>query len=621
MSRTSISRLAAMLISARPNTNTSTTLGVAIAWLAPLVIILTAWLAYRHSFDGPFIFDDKPAITDNPFVRQLWPLSQAIKAPPQTAVTGRPVVSLSLAINHSISGYEVRGYHLFNLFAHMAAALALYGVVRRTLRLRAASTITDVHAAMLAMVVATAWTVHPLASDTVLYVSNRTELLMGLFAFLTLYCSIRSLQGGSRWLWNPLAVIACLLGMLSKESMAALPLLVIAYDWVFSRDSFRTLIRARGRRRGPLYAVLLATWIPLLIIVLSGARSLSVGFNLGVKWWEYLFTQTQALLIYLKLSVWPDPLSILYDTPVISDFSKAAIPGAVIVLLLLITIVLLCRRHWLGFFGAWYFLILAPSSSVVPLVTELVTERRMYAPLAAIVAMLIIAGDGVLAWMEKNTGLHRTIRAGFAIIAAVAVIGVLAWTTDRRSDDFDSERLIYEDAVRKAPNSYAAHNNLGLALMSEGRIDGAIEHFQRTIKLNPESAEAFDNLGVAFAITGRFALAQQAFRQAMQFAYDFQRPTVLNDYAYMLATCPDPAIRNGPEAVRMAEEALSLKGENTSMLDTLASAYAAAGRFNDAARTARRGIDLATAEGNPQAIRDLQERLKRYAANTADGAQ
>jgi Flp pilus assembly protein TadD len=120
-------------------------------------------------------------------------------------------------------------------------------------------------------------------------------------------------------------------------------------------------------------------------------------------------------------------------------------------------------------------------------------------------------------------------------------------------------------------------------------------------------------------MTGRFALAKHAFDKALELAADYQRPTVMNDYAYLLATCPEPSIRNGPEAVRMAQAAIDMKGENSSFLDTLATAYAAVGRYNDAARAARRGIELAAAEGNQQAIRDLQDRAKQYEARAASG--
>src|SRR5262245_51122211 len=106
-----------------------------ITWIAPLVIIAAGWFAYRQSFVAPFIFDDKPAILNSPNVRALWPLTEAVKAPPQTAASGRPVPALSFAINYAIGKYDVHGWHVFNLAIHLVTALALYGVVRQTLLL------------------------------------------------------------------------------------------------------------------------------------------------------------------------------------------------------------------------------------------------------------------------------------------------------------------------------------------------------------------------------------------------------------------------------------------------------------------------------------------------------
>src|SRR5262249_31837210 len=134
--RVRAARLAAMRIMAQSARSSPQWLNTLALCCAPIVIVAFAWLAYRHSFEGPFIFDDGPSITDNLHIRQLLPLREALGAPPQTAVSGRPVASLTLAINYALGEYDVRGYHVFNLMVHIVAALALYGLVRRTLQSR-----------------------------------------------------------------------------------------------------------------------------------------------------------------------------------------------------------------------------------------------------------------------------------------------------------------------------------------------------------------------------------------------------------------------------------------------------------------------------------------------------
>jgi hypothetical protein len=148
----------------------------------------------------PFIFDDLNVITNNAHVRTLWPPWEAMIAPAQIPVAGRPVVSLSLALNYAVSGLQPWSYHAFNLALHIANALLLLGIVRRTVRgERADGT---------ALAVALIWLVHPLLTESVTYVVQRTELLMALFFLLTLYCVIRGWQFG--------AVVASALGMGSK---------------------------------------------------------------------------------------------------------------------------------------------------------------------------------------------------------------------------------------------------------------------------------------------------------------------------------------------------------------------------------------------------------------------
>src|SRR5688500_8883289 len=102
--------------------------------IAPAFIVLAAVIAYHGSLGAPFFFDDVIAITNNPSIRSLWPITDVLSPPTDGGgATGRPIVNLSLALNHALGGNDVRGYHLFNLIVHSIAALALFGLVRRTL--------------------------------------------------------------------------------------------------------------------------------------------------------------------------------------------------------------------------------------------------------------------------------------------------------------------------------------------------------------------------------------------------------------------------------------------------------------------------------------------------------
>jgi len=211
-------------------------------WPVVFAAVLTAaaiW-AYATSFKGVFIYDDRVAIIDNPNIRSLWPLSSALSAPAESPVSARPIASLSLAINYALAPADVRdvmspavpgaalgnvepflrniwGYHAMNLALHIFAALAVAGVVRRTLLTESLRDAFGGAATLLGFAAAGIWVVHPLTTDAVTYIAQRTEVLMGLCYALTLYCSIRASERDRnvtiRRLWTAGAVAACAAGM------------------------------------------------------------------------------------------------------------------------------------------------------------------------------------------------------------------------------------------------------------------------------------------------------------------------------------------------------------------------------------------------------------------------
>ena len=202
-----------------------------------VAIVLAVAAVYATSVSGPFILDDYAAIVNNPSIRQLWNLPRLLVPPPELPVSGRPMANVSFALTYAMNGLQPWAYHLWNIGLHACCALVLLGIVRRTME-----TPVDPHAPRwprgAAFAAALVWAVHPLNSDAVDYLTQRTELLVGLFFLLTLYCSVRALAAARPQRWETLAVIACALGMGSKESMVSAPLIVVLYDRMFLFESF-----------------------------------------------------------------------------------------------------------------------------------------------------------------------------------------------------------------------------------------------------------------------------------------------------------------------------------------------------------------------------------------------
>ncbi len=476
---------------------------------AAIIIILAGVAAYHNSFQGEFIFDDNGSIEDNPTIRSLWPIWTVLSPPGGwQAIQNRPVVNLSLAINYAIGGLDVRGYHVFNLIVHILAALTLFGIIRRTLHLPAMPGHISGAAMPLALAVALIWTVHPLATESVSYIIQRTESLKGLFYLLTLYCMIRGAGVARPLWWYVTAVVACALGMGCKEVMVSAPLIVLLYDRVFLTRSFKDLFRRRWR----LYIPLAATWLLLAALVIpTGGRGDTAGLGYWVVVCYYALAQCIAITRYLGLCFRPHPLIVDYGFCPASTLAQAGPYAILIALLLVATVRSLRDRPWQGFLGVWFFAILAPSSSIVPLLAQAAAEKRMYLPLAAVVAGVVIfvydLGRRRLVRLCPAAGLRKTVGWLLAVALTGAVVVILGFLTVRRNCDYRSNSTIWHDTVDKLPTNCRAWVNRGAVYILDGRLDQAISDFTKAIELKDEYAEAHFNRGSTYRMKGDFDTA------------------------------------------------------------------------------------------------------------------
>jgi tetratricopeptide (TPR) repeat protein len=482
--------------------------------LAVAGLILAALAVYANSFAGPFIFDDLDSIPQNPTIRHF----TAALSPPGTGVTvtSRPVLNLSFALNYAISGDRVWSYHAVNLLIHALAGLALFGVVRRTItglagdrgQAAAAARGSGGDATLTAFFVALLWLVHPLQTESVTYMVQRAESLMGLFYLLTLYCFIRGAQGQEGGFrsrgWFALAFASCLLGMGTKEVMVSAPVIVLLYDRTFLAGSFR----AAWRRRAWVHLSLAATWLLLAGLVLHGAnRGGSAGFGVALGFWAYFATQFQAVAHYLWLSIWPHPLILDYGAQLATSAWDVAPYAAVVAALVAATAYALVRKPALGFLGAWFFAILAPTS-LVAVVRQTLAEHRMYLALAPVLVVLVLS---LQKWLGRRT---------WWIYAAAAALG-FAGLTLARNTDYRSDEAILSDTVAKRPGNAAAQNNLGNVLARSNRAEAALTHYEEALRLKPDYADVYFDAGKALEQLGRRPEAVADYEQALRFRPNF----------------------------------------------------------------------------------------------------
>ena len=558
-------------------------------WLAGGGLMLAAFAAYHNSLAGPFVFDDGPAIVENPSIRRLWPLGPLLAPGLDGGVTvsGRPLVNLTFALNYALGGGSVGGYHLVNLFIHALAGLTLFGVVRRTwARFRPAEALPA------AFCVALLWLLHPLQTAAVTYMVQRAESLVALCYLLTLYGFIRGAEAAPPGRWFGLSVGACLAGMASKEVMVTAPLLVLLYDRTFVAGTFREAWRLRWRY----YLGLAATWLLLAWLVTGTAgRGGTAGFGTTVGPWSYLLTQCQAIVHYLRLAVWPDPLVFDYGTATVRRLGDVWPQALLLVALAAGTVFALVRRPVWGFAGAWFFLILAPSSSIVPVASQTMAEHRMYLPLAALVA-LVVAG------LQARLGRRSVVACG--VLAAV-----LMGLTLRRNPDYRSEAGLWADTVAKQPANGRAHNNLGKALFAAGRPEESLATYAEAIRLEPAVPEPYYNLGLALARLQRPAEAAARYEEALRLQPAY--PEAHNNLGNVLLAAGrldeagvhyEEAVRlkpgfaeahsnlanvrleqgRGPEAIRHGEAAVRLDPRAAAARYNLGNALVQAGRLPEA---------------------------------------
>ncbi len=476
-------------------------------WLSAILIVVATSLAYAGSLGGAFVFDDVLSIGKNPTLAHF----SSAWLPPAGGLTvsGRPLLNFSFALNAAISGSQVWSYHALNLLIHVLAALTLFGIVRRT----------PPKSTALAFAVALLWAVHPLLTESVTYMVQRAESLMGLFYLLTLYGFIRGVTSDGvsdsksvRWLG--ISGVACLLGMATKEVMVTAPVLVLLYDRTFISGGFAAAWRARWKY----YVLLASTWLLLGFLVAGAAgRGGTAGFGAGMAWWDYGLTQFRAIAHYLRLSLWPAPLIFDYGPVLGGNMIELAANAALVLGLAVVSLVLCLRRRPIGFLGVACFLILLPSSSVVPVATETIAEHRMYLSLAALLAAVVGGGSVLAGKLGVAFGLtpRGVTRLGLAsVLILAAVLGI---ATARRNEAYRDARALWADTVGKLPENARAHNNFGFALVEAGDPVGAESQFRAALARSPDFASAHVNLGNVLSKQGRLAEAVENYREALRF--------------------------------------------------------------------------------------------------------
>jgi tetratricopeptide (TPR) repeat protein len=459
---------------------------------------------------------------------------------------------------------------------------------------------------LLASAIALLWALHPLQTESVTYIVQRAESLCGLFYLLTLYCVIRgaTLEENwglgirdwrkprsqtanpqspipSRFFWYLAAVLACLLGMATKEVMVTAPLVVLLYDRAFLCGSFVQALRQRKW----LYGSLAATWLVLGGLVISAGLLPRRAERGTLSVFAYAHAQPAVVAHYLRLSYWPSPLCFEYfrwEAPL----ATPAFLGGLAILGCLATAAAwgLARRTAWGFLAACFLLTLAPSSSIVPLY-DVAAEHRMYLPLVVPLLALVLAVYLAGTWLRRQVVFLRwawpPLAAGMMLLACLS----LGHLTARRNVDYRSGLSIWQDTADKIPRNERAHFNLGNFLRQQDKVDEAIAHYQWALRLRPDYADPHNNLANTLCQQGRLGEA----------AFHFQRFLELSppcaEVHYNLANVYSQQGRLG-EAIDQYRKALEIRPDLAEVQNNFGRALAQQGALAEAIEHFRKALEI-----------------------------
>ena len=579
------------------------------------VIVSAITIVYLNSLSGVFLFDDESSIVNNVAIRDLWSLDWF-------QLRGRPVTTLTIAINYAIGGLDPIGYHVVNIAIHIANGLLLYEVIVAAIEGLGAPNKRSPRDFAFASTLL--WAVHPLCTQSVTYIIQRSEALAALGILATLYCWSRGSQvsryasgrerksmrnenaartltrGGLRG-WSIAAVAFAMVAYGSKESAAFLPIIVLLYDRIFFSQSWRA-VRSRAMWHVAMgLPVLVGVGVYATLFVGGEHQDQTVGFSMDrINPWSYLASQPFAFAQYLWLSVLPIKQSMDYGWLPSENQLTISLGLSLWFCIVLLAVWLLIRKPLVGFLLAASLLILAPSSSFMPL-QDIIFEHRFYLPLAAVCMLFVGIWDQVGSLISSRFNIVIGYSQKLAGVAVLVAFGLL--TMARNRDYFSSERMFASDAARNPENPRALANLA--AARDFDNPDDCIAMYAKALQLYEERGFFYAGtrykltraIGDIYFLTGRPEAASRYFSQSLASANDVQQEAEVHFSLAMIASANGEAMDADRHFAFAIDKANALPG--------LHEAYAVHLR-----RTGREAMAVAEEEIAQQQMQAMRKKLR-----------
>jgi Flp pilus assembly protein TadD len=488
------------------------------AWWLPLSLVVIILLLFSNSLGREFIWDDAALIQQNYLIQDLDNLPQLFTRDFWAFAEGegkghdlyRPLVSLSYLIDFRLWGNRPPYYHFTNLLFHILSSVLVYFILQAIFE-----------KSWSAWLGALLFAIHPIHTESVSWISGRTDVICGLFFFLALFLYLSARKGG-RWTHTAGSLVAFFLALLSKEMAITLPLVIALYNLCFDGsprpEQWWNVLRTRlGRAvmESLPYLVVIFLYLPIRLQVLGfvikskdemagSLQNLSSLQGLGAT----LFLSAKIVALDLWLLVVPFSLNahrLVSDLG--SNFGFAAWLSLLLVIAVLaLSILALRRTPAYAFAGLFFFATILPVSGLLH-IGDFVAERFLYIPSLAVCLAAALLCTSL--WQRQRT---------WGLVLSLFI--VLPWIvlTYRRNADWRDGLTFWSKTVAISPRSTIAHNHLGLEFWYRGQNEQAIAQFEQVLQLDGEDENAYNNLAGVYFSQERYHEAEAHYQQAIALA-------------------------------------------------------------------------------------------------------
>jgi len=511
-----------------------------------LIITLLILLAYSNSFQNSFQYDDFHVIVKNPAIKDPANYSQFFLNPQLGSglvkdTSGyRPLFMASFALNYSIGGLEVFGYHLFNFILHTLCAFLVFYITLLFLRLTPdEGRLNSPRNQLTALFAASVFALHPAQTESVTYVVGRSNLMTAFFFLLAFWSYVQyhstgkihqllihdasdthepsksplgpplakgGLGGFEGIFYVILSSFSYACALLVKETAVTLIVILILFNLLFP------LGRTWKKRLFSLLPYALLSII-YLVIRLYFFGSLQYSSKTIRPPYENFLTQLRAWVHYLGTLLLPLNLNVDYDFPVSHSILESQVILSIFILTTLAMVIWRISKvsRLVGFFALWFVINLLPTNSLIPL-EDVITDRWLYLPSVGYAVIMALAAEWIFrAWVTTGSRARKLV----FFFLCVLLLELYGFATILRNFTWSSYWTLWEDAVDKSPHKGRPHVGLGLALNHVGRRGEAIAEFKKAIQLNPRAGEAYLNLGYIYFHQGKLEEAIQAFQTSI----------------------------------------------------------------------------------------------------------